>query len=319
MKLLFFYWSMILVGYFFGSKMRDFRKSFAFLGPLLTAIVMTLVFVMGTRMGSNKDVIQNLHTIGLEAAVLTVFVMAGSVLAVFFCRKLMGLNFTARDNPASVLENGGVKGNNSGNKMSMTILFSVVLGLLAGYLIIPRLFNLEAFDLFTAKFMVVGISILLLCVGIELGLSGNIGVNIKTAGFKVFIFPAAVVLGSFIGAILAAFFLPISQKEALAVASGFGWYTLAPIIITEHGYVLSGAISFIHNVMREFGGIVLIPIVAKKIGCIEAASLPGVAAMDVVLPLLEQVCGEKIIIYSFLIGLFQSATVPLLVPLFISL
>ena len=120
-------------------------------------------------------------------------------------------------------------------------------------------------------------------------------------------------------AFLCSFILPISGKEALAIGAGFGWYTFAPVVITEQGYIVAGAISFMHNVMRELGGVILMPIVAEKIGYIEATSMPGVAAMDMFIPIVERICGEKIVIYSFLIGLFQSAMASILVPLFIGM
>lgn len=322
MKLLLFYWLMLLVGYILGGKIRENRDRFSqfisILGPLVMAFVMILVFIMGARMGANEEVISNLHTIGLEATFLTIMVLLGSVLSVVICRKLIGLEMKALKST-----DGGdlhrIK-DDGGNKMSLAILLAVVVGLACGYLFVPRVFSdMDFFNSLTASSMIIGISIILLFVGMELGLAGNIGANLKAAGWRVLIFPVVIIIGSLAGGLASSFFLPISAKEALAISSGFGWYTLAPIIISEHGYIMSGAISFLHNVIREFGGIILMPIVARKIGCIEAASLPGVSAMDITLPLLEQVCGEKVIIYSFLIGLLQSAMVPLLVPLFISL
>ena len=58
---------------------------------------------------------------------------------------------------------------------------------------------------------------------------------------------------------------------------GFGWYTFAPVTITGAGHAMAGAVSFMHNVIRETCGIILIPVLAKKIGYIEVCDLPGVA------------------------------------------
>ncbi len=312
MKLLLFYWSMILTGIILGTLSRKHGNKFGFLGVLLTAIVFLIVFVMGVKMGINREVVTQLHTIGLEATILSFFIMGGSVLAVFLVKKFIGMEMKA------TVHEGKVKSGN-GNKFSLAILVTIALGLLVGYALVPILFDLKAFDIFSSKFIVVSLSAMLFLIGTEIGLAGTIASNIKSAGFRIMIFPFVVVLGSFAGAILGSVFLPLSMKEALAVSSGFGWFTLAPIIITDHGYPIAGAIAFIHNVIREYGGLVLIPIVSKYFGCIEAAALPGVAAMDVAIPVLERMCGERIIIYSFLIGLVQSAMVPVLVPLFISL
>ena len=70
-----------------------------------------------------------------------------------------------------------------------------------------------------------------------------------------------------------------------------------------------------HNVMRELLGILLIPIIAKKIGYIETVSLPGAAAMDVCLPVVEKATRGDIAVYSFISGVVLSIAVPILVGL----
>ena len=62
----------------------------------------------------------------------------------------------------------------------------------------------------------------------------------------------------------------------------------------------------------------LIPIVAKKIGYIETCSLPGAAAMDVCLPIVEKATDSQTAVYSFVMGVVLSIAVPVLVPLFIA-
>ncbi|HAF59668.1 MAG TPA: hypothetical protein DCK81_00785 [Clostridiales bacterium UBA9856] len=335
MGLLFLYWSMILVGYLTGTRSRSIRHKLFWVGTLLFIAIIALVFIMGVRMGSNQEVVANLGTIGLEALFITAAIMAGSVLAVTLTRRLLRmdrygqlLSETDRDQPAADnIKNLEIAGDeptdskdSNGKKMTVMILAFVVLGIIFGYLFIPLLFpDYSAFETLSGNVLVVGLCFLLFFVGVDLGLSGTIVHSLKKAGLRVLAFPIAVVLGTLAAAFLCGLVLPLSQKEALAIGAGFGWYTLAPIIITEQGYVIAGAISFMHNIMRELGGIILIPIVAQKIGYIEAPSLPGVAAMDVCIPLIERACSEKIVIYSFLIGLLQSAVVPVFVPLVISL
>ena len=117
---------------------------------------------------------------------------------------------------------------------------------------------------------------------------------------------------------LVSLFLPRPARESMAVSAGFGWYTLAPVILSEYNAQVS-AISFMYNVMREMLGIVLIPLVAKYIGYVECTSLPGAAAMDVCLPIVEKATAPNITIYSFVSGLILSISVPILVPLLVGL
>ncbi len=326
------YWGVILLGYFIGWKSRSNRDKLSWVGTLLFIAIIVLVFLMGSRMGSNREVVSHLGSIGLDAFFITVMTMAGSLLAVMGTRKLLGMNrygemkSELRQTPGDAVRSAddnikeSLPKDNSGKTMTIAILSFVTLGTFCGYLFVPKLFSdYETFETLTGNAMVLGLCFLLLFVGIDMGLSGTIVSSLKKSGFRVLIFPVAVVLGTLAAAFLCGLVLSVTQKEALAIGAGFGWYTLAPIVITEQGYVIAGAISFLHNVMRELFGIVLIPLVAQKIGYLEAAALPGVAAMDVCIPLIERACGEKIVIYSFLIGLLQSAVVPVLVPLIIGL
>lgn len=342
MKLLLLYWSMMVLGYFIGSKSRAVKEKFSRIGTITFAAIIFLVYVMGARMGSNEQVVANLGSIGLDALFMTVVIMTGSILAVVITRKLLGIDkygetqLTRSDavtidelivsngtggsmQSQSACNDKAVPKDSSGRTMTIAILISVVIGIISGHLFVSRLFpNYGDFENLSGNGMVIGLCFMLFFIGLDFGLSGTIVDNLKKAGLSIFIFPVVIVLGTLIAAFLCGLVMPISQKEALAIGAGFGWYTLAPIVITEQGYAIAGAISFMHNVMRELGGIVLIPIVAQKIGYLESISLPGVAAMDICVPLVERACGEKIVIYSFLVGLLQSGLVPVLVPLIIS-
>ena len=70
-----------------------------------------------------------------------------------------------------------------------------------------------------------------------------------------------------------------------------------------------------HNVIREVSGIILIPVAAKKIGYLEAASIPGIAAMDVCVPIVARACRPDTVIYSFSIGLIMCVVTSVGVPL----
>ena len=80
-------------------------------------------------------------------------------------------------------------------------------------------------------------------------------------------------------------------------------------------HMIASAISFMHNVIREVTGIIFIPLAAKKIGSLESTGLPGIAAMDVCLPIIERSCGENAVIYGFATGVIMCIVTSLGVPL----
>lgn len=192
--------------------------------------------------------------------------------------------------------------------MTKAILISVVCGMLAGYFFLPGWFMDISGDV-----LVVGLCVLLFFVGLDIGREGTVARNFKKAGWRVLVFPFAIIIGTFAGSLAAGLILPsLGFRDALAVGSGFGWYTLAPVMLAEYSTKVS-AVSFMHNVMRELFGILLIPIVAKKVGYIETISLPGAASMDVCLPIVEKATRGDIAVYSFISGVVLSIAVPVLV------
>ncbi len=277
---------------------------------------------MGLRMGANEEVISNLGTIGVQSVIVTIFAVGGSMLAVFFTRKIMGLNREGVPKLQSQLEEKeknqeqSEENNNAGMKTTLIILAFVAAGMLSGYFVVPMIFkDLDAFQTMSGDWMVVGITILLACVGFNLGLDGKVFSSLKQVGIKALFIPIAAVAGSLIMGAVYGIVSPLSVGEGIAISAGFGWYTMAPGLMVEAGFVVSGAISFMHNVIRETLGIIIIPLVAKKIGYLEAVAIPGVAAMDVCMPIVERSCRPETVVYSFCTGAFMCLFVPTVVPL----
>ena len=323
MALLAFYWVIMILCYLIASKLRHKKEQFGFLEQLLNIVIYVLVFIMGLRMGSNEEVISNLGTIGVQSVIVTILVVGGSMFAVFLTRLAMGLNREGVPKVQGQLEIADAKpsddnqeNDSQGMKTTLIILGFVVAGMLSGYLLVPMLFSdLDQFQAMSGDWMVVGITILLACVGFNLGLDGKVFSSLKQVGFKALLIPVAAVAGSLIMGAVYGLVSPLTVGEGIAISAGFGWYTMAPGLMVEAGFVVSGAISFMHNVIRETLGIIIIPLVSKKIGYLEAVSIPGVAAMDVCMPIVERSCRAETVVYSFCTGAFMCLFVPTVVPL----
>lgn len=397
MNVLVLYLSITVIGYFIGAFLT--RKGIALKGMSImqTVAIIALVFLMGSRIGADRSIVKSLDSIGLAAFVMTLFILAGSVLSVFLTRKLLGFDkrgnlvklagpgkeprerFTSEIDTKNLPEVRAVTdtelssigdsfaaqkhvrfGNNASyhadssdalvnaeldcasahmaadvaaanpvtscapspeaddsagmdHTMTICIAVSVIAGILAGYFIIP-----EGFAEISGNLIVAGLSLLLLFVGMDIGVEGTIVTNFKRAGWRVIVFPFVIMIGTYIGAAAASLVLPVTMKDALCVGSGFGWYTLAPAMLAEYSMEIS-AMSFMHNVMRELIGILLMPLVAAKVGYIETISLPGSSSMDVCLPIVERVTKSDIAVYSFLSGAVLSASTPIMVSFMMGL
>ena len=322
------YLGITCVGYFVGSRVRKKGCSISWTGRVQMIALICLVLMMGMRMGANKEITENISSIGLIALFMTIVIMGMSILAIFIARRAMGIDKYGRlkagiqENikPDESLEEEIEKIQEEEEKggtwnMTVAIVVSVALGMILGYFPVRHFFaqNMDVFANAAGIGIKVGLCLLLAFVGLDLGIEGTVVDNFKKVGFRILVFPLAVVVGTLVGAGIFTLFTDLSLKECLAIGAGFGWYTLAPGIILENGYVTAGAISFLHNVLRELFAILFIPIVAKKIGYIETTGMPGAAAMDVCLPIVEKSTRSDIAVYSFVSGVVLSILVPVLV------
>lgn len=327
MGLLALYWGFLAVGYLIAARLRQHRQKFGFIQKVMMITIYILVFIMGLRMGVNEQVTSNLGIIGIKSLVMTVFAVAGSMLAIFGARKILRMdrygNIIKEKTPDTEEEGGADRErdgiNRSDIKSTVIILLLVAAGLLCGCFIIARCFPeiLETFDIISNYTLTAFICILLAFVGFDLGISGNVIGNMRTVGIRACVFPIAAVAGSLILGTVSGLFFGFSIREGIAISAGFGWYTYAPVVIAGAGpqYAIASAVSFMHNVIRELSGIILIPVLARKTGYLEVTGIPGVAAMDVCMPIVERSCRQDTVVYSFATGLLMCVATSVVVPL----
>ncbi len=332
MGLLLIYWSFMLAAYIIAARNRHRADKLAFVQKALMPVVYILVLIMGLRMGVNEQVTSNLGTIGVQSLIITVFAVAGSMLFITGVRKIMGMDKygnlkikagskadAEEDKAIECASDAEQKLSKSDIQSTCIILGLVVVGMLAGYFIIAGMMPqiLDEFDVISGHSLTVFLCCLLFCVGFDLGMQGTVISSIREVGVRALAFPFAAVIGSIVIGTAASMFFGFTMREGVAISAGFGWYTYAPTVIASAGseFMVASAVSFMHNVIREVSGIVLIPILAKKIGYLEMTGIPGVAAMDVCMPIVERSCRHDTVVYSFAVGLLMCIVTSLLVPL----
>ena len=317
------YLSFCVVGYVLGIPLRKVKNKLGWVGTAQSASVITLVFIMGIRIGSNEQIVGNLGSYGIYSAIYTLVILFMSALAVSIVRRFLNMNrygLVVKTAEAAASEGEKKKKQAGGkiDKMTLLIVGGVVAGILAGYFVCGMIFTNEAaFEAGLSLAITIGLCVLLIFVGLDLGIEGQVINNFKNAGLRILALPVAVALGTMAGAVVCSVLLPVSMGESLAIGCGFGWYSLGAGILMDAGYMTAGAISFMHNVMREVFSIILVPIVARYVGYVEAIALPGAPGMDVCLPIVERSTSGTVAVYSFISGLALSLSVAFLVPLFL--
>jgi len=197
--------------------------------------------------------------------------------------------------------------------MTIIILLTVILGAIVGFLLIPSSW-IPATDII----MNIGLCLLLLFVGIDIGKQKKVLNEIKNLGVSIILIPIMIAIGSIVGALFAGSFIGLSYNESSAIGAGFGWYSLSAVLLDDYSTKLS-ALSFLTNVFREVFAIIVIPLVGKYVGYLEAVAPPGATAMDTTLPIITKSTDSKTAVLAFISGIILSTLVPVLVPLLISL
>lgn len=124
-----------------------------------------------------------------------------------------------------------------------------------------------------------------------------------------------VTASSLVGGVINAFILDLPLKTGLAMASGFGWYSLSGILMTESFGPVIGSAVFFNDLSRELLAIMLIPGLVRRSRS-TALGLCGATSMDFTLPVLQRSGGVEIVPAAIVHGFVLSLLVPVLIALF---
>lgn len=161
---------------------------------------------------------------------------------------------------------------------------------------------------------------LLLCVGIGIGSDRNIVTKFKSLDVRMALLPLGTVIGTFAGSLVVSFILSgRSPLDCLAVGSGFGYYSLSSIFITEYKGAELGTIALLANIIREMVTLLLSPGLAKVFGPLAPISSGGVTSMDTTLPIIMASSGEQYSAVSIFHGFILDFSIPFLVTFWCTL
>ncbi|CAM3685866.1 lysine exporter LysO family protein [Xenorhabdus thuongxuanensis] len=187
---------------------------------------------------------------------------------------------------------------------------------LCGALVLGFLIGLTGWSVFhfSNRASEIALIFLLFLVGIQLR---NNGMSLKQTllNRRGTIIAIVVAISSLLGGVLAAFLLGLPTKTGLAIASGYGWYSLSGILISDaYGPVL-GSTAFFNDLARELASIMLIPMLINRYRS-TALGLTGAASIDFTLPILQRCGGVNIVPTAIVHGFILSLLTPLFIALF---
>lgn len=303
-----------VIGLMFAGMAAGFllrKRRLGFVHPAITLLIWALLFLLGVEVGGNEAIIRSLHTIGLEALVLTLGGTLGSVTTAWLLWRTL---------------TGGEKRKPSAADGTRPTQGST-LHALRGSLVIVGFFVLGVGCSLTgllpghvgSRVSFYALCALMTCVGVSVGNDPQTLKNFRSLNPRLVFLPVATIVGTLAGTALVSLLLSHrSLTDCLAVGSGFGYYSLSSIFITEYKGAETGTVALLANIARELVTLLGAPLLVRWFGRLAPISAGGATTMDTTLPVIAQTAGQELVVVSIFHGFVVDFSVPFLVTLFCS-
>ena len=160
---------------------------------------------------------------------------------------------------------------------------------------------------------------LLFCVGVTVGNNTELLKSFKKLDPRLMLLPLMTIVGTLAATAIASIGLPgRSLTDCLAVGSGFGYYSLSSILITQYRGPDLGTVALLANIIREVCTLLGAPLMVRFCGPLAPISAGGATTMDTTLPIITRTSGQEFVILSLFHGFLVDFSVPFLVSFFCS-
>lgn len=169
---------------------------------------------------------------------------------------------------------------------------------------------------------------LMLQVGVSIGSDKKLRQILGNIRPKLLLIPVATIVGTLaFSAAVSLLLTKWSMAECLAVGSGFAYYSLSSVLITDLkeaslGVQMAaelGTIALMANIMREVIALLGAPLFYKYFGKFAPICVGGATTMDTTLPIITKYCGKELVFVAIFHGVLVDLTVPMFVTLFCSI
>lgn len=199
-------------------------------------------------------------------------------------------------------------------KGSLIIMGFFILGIIAGGNGLLRT------DSLGIDVSMVALALLMFCVGMGVGSDMEALKSLRHLDRRLLLLPLVTITGTIAGCCLVALLMPHRPlADVLAVGSGFGYYSLSSIFITQYKGAELGTVALLANIAREALTLLGAPVLARFAGPLAPISAGGATSMDTTLPIITQASGSRFVILSIYHGFVVDFSVPFLVTFFCSL
>ena len=291
----------VMVPLFLGFAIRLPKVYLPWIDKGLGWLVYVILVLIGFSLAEVNNLGAQIGWITLTALLLFVLVIAANLaVLIWFDRKYPWQRFQSK-------KTVGAK-NRVSISGSLRQMSCVLLGLLLGKVLPQALLPSE--DSGTYALM-----LLVFLVGLQLRSSGitlrQVLINKRGVQTSVLLVLSALAAGI----VFAGLMPQVSWSQGLALASGFGWYSLSGIVMTEAYGPVWGSVALLNDLAREFFALAFIPLLMNR-GPSAAVGVGGATSLDFTLPVIQSSGGLEVVPLAISFGFIINIVAPILMVVF---
>jgi len=265
-------------------------------------MVYLILFIMGISLSQLDNLATNAATIMKYAGLFTGLTITANLAGLFW--------FDKKFNRTDVQQTSSNIAKLPLVLESLTLLGIVALGFIIGLF-------LDVEKSFIDQLGEWALMLLLAIIGVQLRNSGIAirEILLNKAGITIALI---VIVTSWAAGLIISLVLDFPLNHALAITSGFGWYSLSGILISDGVSPVFGGVAFIADLARELIAILLIPLLIKKYPYC-GVGIGGATSMDFTLPIIQKSGGSEVVPMAIISGFILTLVSPIFIIIFINI
>lgn len=269
---------------------------------------LVLIFLMGVGLSQRDGFFSGLFSLGFKSFLFFLFPTVLSVVVVYLLTRWFMDGAEAGNGQRRT--SGGRADAAESDPMVFMALGALILGIGCGAVPVLALL-LRPLSTHTEWLLY----FLMFSVGISVGLHRGIVAGVRQYHVKILLIPCGIIIGSLAGGVLCGLLMDYPVNQAVSIAGGLGWYSLAGVSVSNLAGAEAGSIAFLSSLMREIGAFFMIPYISRHFNACTCIAPAAATSEDTTLPMLIRYTNEETVVLSVFNGIICSAAAPVLISL----
>lgn len=295
---------LILAPLFLGFALKlEQRTLMTAIHFVVEGLVYLILALLGLGLGQLDGLWSQLGQMAYQVALLVIVLLVFNLLALWGWHRWQPMVIDAQSD-------AGVTNYRRLFLAALKPLAAVITGVLIGQFLLPTVGWVDTLATWA-------LMLLLFLIGLQLRNAGlslrRLLMNRQGLGIAL-----ALIGSSLLAGVIVTPWLALPWHDALALASGFGWYSLSGIVVGDALGPAWGGVAFLNDVLREIIALAMIPLLITRRPAL-AIGYGGATAMDFTLPIIRSSGGLACVPVAIASGFLLSFVSPIFMGLFLSM